>query len=471
MHRSSFYLAFLGFACLLAVVASRDEEEKEIGSGLKPVRVADGGLSREAETVEGRSARSAGRGDGKKDGASKKKGRNPKRKTGKNKDKNSEKGKGKGKKNAEGRRERKRKQTKRRRMRKKGMETKGKGRGIGKGKGKCPPATTRTASASRAINETCLANIVTVIETYYKQVKNFEKQWKRIESKNKTSVSKGGKMDAFKKPLERLVEAGGGNLSSLNCQGQTTSPGALQMQNLSSILTNCSADIKDACSESQKPTINMTEVDKCNAMIAEFETIVAGTDGCLKKTGEDLCDCFNNQTLLDQAAVLRKCSLATESKAMATALKTCKGSFGDCRKYKEEIIDIVSACSKPLDKQKEKAKTLSENVNNIKAAQGAVASLTGSRRRRFFKDRFSFDSTSAFFINQNHEYQVTSSHTNRLCWFHHGCPAGGHPGGVQSGQPGGERSLQGGRGCRLYHLLGGRVDRAQRDGDGDGGGR
>ena len=59
---------------------------------MKPVRVADGGLSREAETVEGRSARSAGRGDGKKDGASKKKGRNPKRKTGKDKDKNSEKG-------------------------------------------------------------------------------------------------------------------------------------------------------------------------------------------------------------------------------------------------------------------------------------------------------------------------------------------------------------------------------------------
>merc|ERR1719285_1676232 len=129
----------------------------------------------------------------------------------------------------------------------------------------------------------------------------------------------------------------------------------------------------------------MTEVDKCNAMIAEFETSVAGSDGCLKKTGEDLCDCFSNQTLLDQAAVLRKCSLANESKTMATALKTCKSSYGNCRKYKEDIIDIVSACSKPLDKQKEKAKALAENVDNMKAAQGAVASVTGSRR--FFKDR------------------------------------------------------------------------------------
>merc|ERR1719285_505521 len=208
---------------------------------------------------------------------------------------------------------------------------------------------------------------------------------RRTVGKNKTSVSKGGKMDAFKKPLERLVEAGGGDGSNLSCQGQMSSPGALQMQNLSSILTNCSDQIKEACHESQKPTINMTEVDKCNAMIAEFETSVAGSDGCLKKTGEDLCDCFSNQTLLDQAAVLRKCSLANESKTMATALKTCKSSYGNCRKYKEDIIDIVSACSKPLDKQKEKAKALAENVDNMKAAQGAVASVTGSRR--FFKDR------------------------------------------------------------------------------------
>ena len=96
----------------------------------------------------------------------------------------------------------------------------------------------------------------------------------------------------------------------------------------------------------------------------------------------------SNQTLLDQAAMLRKCNLADESKAMATALKTCKGSFGDCRKYKEEIIDIVSACSKTLDEQKEKAKNLAENNDNMKEAQAAVASVTGSGSR-FGKDRSS----------------------------------------------------------------------------------
>jgi len=55
--------------------------------------------------------------------------------------------------------------------------------------------------------------------------------------------------------------------------------------------------------------------------------------------------------------------------------------------YKEDIIDIVSACSKSLDKQKEKAKALAENVDNIKAAQGAVASVTGSGRSSLLTDR------------------------------------------------------------------------------------
>ena len=75
---------------------------------------------------------------------------------------------------------------------------------------------------------------------------------------------------------------------------------------------------------------------------------------------------------------------------MASALKACKGKYGSCRKFKEEIIDIVSACSKSSDKQMEKAKALSENVDNVKAAMGAVATVTGSGRKHFFKNRSSF---------------------------------------------------------------------------------
>ena len=422
--QASFYFALLAFFCLLVIAASRDEELskekdemassfswflspsiKETKRSVKPVRVADGEMSRKAETVKTWSVRSAdrkslGTNKGKKKGALKKKKKSSGR-TNKGKKKGALKKKKsssrktskimrqrkdskvqrKGKKKAGKGQERKEKQARRRKERK--LDMKGK-------KAKCPSSSTRKVS-SKAINGTCLVNILTIVETYFKQVGNFEKQWKRIVSKNKTSVSKGGKMDAFKKPLERLVKAGGGDAKNLSCQGSTSNPGALQMKNLTSILTNCSQDIEAACDESQKPTINTTEVDKCISMIAEFKESVDGTAGCLKKTGADLCDCFANQTLLDQAAVLRKCNLAKESQTMATALKTCKGKYGNCRKYKEEIIGIVSACSKTSDKQMEKAKALGENVDNMKEAQDAVAKVTGSGGRRFFNNRSSFN--------------------------------------------------------------------------------
>ena len=128
-------------------------------------------------------------------------------------------------------------------------------------------------SLSRAINETCITNILAMYAVYANQMKNFEKQFKRIRAKNKTSNNKGGeqffflhsicnctkthtqfpilhtlarrehspnteiqkyrntnaetecdgntfsgKKGAFNKALERLVEQGGGNKSNLTCQ-------------------------------------------------------------------------------------------------------------------------------------------------------------------------------------------------------------------------------------------------------------
>ena len=47
-------------------------------------------------------------------------------------------------------------------------------------------------SSSRAINETCVTNIMAMYAVYANQMKNFEKQLKRIQAKNKTSNNKGG---------------------------------------------------------------------------------------------------------------------------------------------------------------------------------------------------------------------------------------------------------------------------------------
>ena len=46
--------------------------------------------------------------------------------------------------------------------------------------------------SSSAINETCITNILAMYAVYANQMKNFEKQIKRIRAKNKTANNKGG---------------------------------------------------------------------------------------------------------------------------------------------------------------------------------------------------------------------------------------------------------------------------------------
>ena len=52
-------------------------------------------------------------------------------------------------------------------------------------------------SLSRSINETCITNILAMYAVYANQMKNFEKQFKRIRAKNKTSNNKGGEQFFF----------------------------------------------------------------------------------------------------------------------------------------------------------------------------------------------------------------------------------------------------------------------------------
>ena len=238
--QGSLHFTLFSFACLVILVNAATQDG-ETGKSLKSkaTEVEDREMVVKREEVMIRSARSPGRNprrkteeknetlkkkkkkSGKKTGARRQK-QVTSKKTDKKSKKKSKKGRNKGKKN--GGQGRKKNQGGNARSFKKGKKPTKKGE-------KCPTLSRRTLGgrSGRAINETCLENILTVVKTYYLQVKNFEKQWKRIQSKNKTSVSKGGKMDVFKKPLERLVEAGGGDASNLSCQGSFSNPGAVQI--------------------------------------------------------------------------------------------------------------------------------------------------------------------------------------------------------------------------------------------------
>lgn len=211
---------------------------------------------------------------------------------------------------------------------------------------------------------------------YAGQMKNFEKQLKRIQAKNKTSKNKGGKKGAFNKALERLVEQGGGNKSNLTCQGSVTNDGAKQLKNLTDFLSNCSTQIKDACNVTVPG--NMTERMQCETDVKAFGDEF---DKCKKMSGEEACSCFGSDTLMEMGNKTKKCNLANESKAMVEADKKCRKAYGECRKYQEDIIGAVSSCSKSTDKLKEKAKTLSENTKNLDEAKKAVSALTTRRRQ------------------------------------------------------------------------------------------
>jgi len=231
-------------------------------------------------------------------------------------------------------------------------------------------------SLGRAINETCITNILAMYAVYANQMKNFEKQFKRIRAKNKTSNNKGGKKGAFNKALERLVEQGGGNKSNLTCQGSASNEGAKQLKNLTDFLTNCSTKIKDACNVTVPG--NITEMMQCETDVKAFGVEF---DKCKKMSGEEACSCFGNDTLIDMGNKTKKCNLANESKAMVEADKKCKQAYGECRKYQEDIIGAVSSCSKSTDKLKEKAKALTENSKNLDNAKKAVSALTTRRRQ------------------------------------------------------------------------------------------
>merc|ERR1711971_532765 len=259
-----------------------------------------------------------------------------------------------------------RKQQKRKQMRKEKNLRSRSGR---KNAGKC-------GRSGRAINETCITDILAMYAVYANQMKNFEKQFKRIRAKNKTANNKGGKKGAFNKALERLVEQGGGNKSNLTCQGSSSNDGAKQLKNLTEFLTNCSTMIKDACNITVPG--NMSEMMQCETDVKAFG---GEFDKCKKLSGEAACSCFGNDTLQDMGNKTKKCNLANESKAMVEADKKCKQAYGECRKYQEDIIGAVSSCSKSTDKLKEKAKALTENSKNLDNAKKAVSALTTRRRQ------------------------------------------------------------------------------------------
>merc|ERR1711894_847453 len=216
----------------------------------------------------------------------------------------------------------------------------------------------------RAVDGMCLEAATTAMNRWRGVVANFNKQKTRIEKQSEIASKKGDKKAVFAPIALKLVDMGGGNKSALTCSGSADSDGAKQLTNLTQTLFDCEVQVNKSCSM-DFPTPNMTFVDQCAMDIEMFEN---KTDECYKlskaDTAADACTCWTDAEYAD----------------VAKGLKACKDAFSTCRKYEDDAVASMAACSVSANALKAKAAALSANIDSTNAAAAKVAAVTGSSR-------------------------------------------------------------------------------------------
>ena len=143
-----------------------------------------------------------------------------------------------------------------------------------------------------------------------------------MEKQNGTGGNKSGKKGVFAPTARRLVDLGGGNKSELSCAGRTDNNGALQLKNLTDTLFDCEDDVHKACDPANFPQPNMTFIDMCDALVAEFKTeagkCLNQSVGGYKQAAATACECWTATALADLADKAKACKAKDEAGAIAT---------------------------------------------------------------------------------------------------------------------------------------------------------
>merc|ERR1711902_254681 len=272
------------------------------------------------------------------------------------------------------------------RKRRKGRGRKGR-RGNKKGSNRRRKNRRKSKKSGRTatVPEACFDNSISIMKIWKDPVANYDKQRTRMKRQNETGGKKSGKKGAFGAITQRLVEAGGGNKSAPSCAGSTTNDGAIQLANLTATLDKCEDDIHAACDPSNFPQPNVTFIDMCDALVAEFKTeagkCLNQSVGGYKQAASTACDCWTATALNELAVKAKNCKAKDEAGAIATALKTCTTAFGKCRKFEDDASTALAACSSDSSKLTMKAAALLANSDAVTAAQEKVKTLTNSSRR------------------------------------------------------------------------------------------
>ena len=237
------------------------------------------------------------------------------------------------------------------------------------------------AAIGRTVDGKCLESAVKSMRKLEKVVANFDKQMIRVEKQAGIASKKGEKKGVFGPIALKLIDVGGGNKSALTCAGSADSAGAKQLKNLTDTLMMCEMEVNKTCSM-DLPKPNATLIKECNTSTKAFRKMA---EECFAKSKEDTamdaCTCWTNADLTKAGESVADCKIK-EVGDVAKGLKKCKEAFAKCRKFEDDAVSTISACSKSTDKLKQKAAQLNANKDAVAAAKAKIKKTTGSRRAR-----------------------------------------------------------------------------------------
>ena len=244
-----------------------------------------------------------------------------------------------------------------------------------KNKGKRPGNVRQTG---RSVDGACVESAVTVMKRWRTVVANFDKQMTRVMKQAEIAGKKTDKKAAFAPIALKLVDLGGGNKSALTCSGSADSDGAKQLTNLTQTLFDCEKMVNSSCT-TDFPKPNSTFIDECNATVTAFKTKAAECEAKAKEaTAADACTCFSSEEMKNASAAVTSCKLNTTG--VSSGLKACKEAFSKCRKFEDDAISSMAACSVSVDKLKEKAAALYKSKAAMDDAKAKVKKTTGSSK-------------------------------------------------------------------------------------------
>jgi len=264
-----------------------------------------------------------------------------------------------------------------------GTKQKGRRKNRNKSKKRGGKATRRNRQTS-TVSATCYSQTVFMMNIWKNVVTNFKKQNARMKSQNSTGEGKSGKKGLFAPTAFKLIDIGGGNRSNLSCGGTYGSDGAKQLGNLTKTLFDCELSVNTSCNPANFPQPDTTFIEGCETSTSSFET---QGKACLKKVNNvtAACECFTSSSFNKTAEAVKDCDASKYSAPIKKQLNKCKAAFSKCRKYEDDAVDALSACTKTQQQHTQKAAQLKANQDALSAAKTKMASLasgaTSSRHR------------------------------------------------------------------------------------------